>query len=170
MSARDSIENLWDRATPVGPLLDAYRVEVLNEAADEIAGVDFHPNASAKCSYIAEGFARRLRALAAEPVDPTKAARMQDAADTLAVRRSPATPDPAAEADRWNALHPVGTPVFAYPGCRPEGDPKAERLTTRTRSAASALGGHTAVVWVEGHGACISLTHVDPRPETGGAS
>lgn len=31
MSARDSIENLWDRATPVGPLLDAYRAEVMAE-------------------------------------------------------------------------------------------------------------------------------------------
>lgn len=31
MSARESIENLWDRATPVAPLLDAYRAEVLGE-------------------------------------------------------------------------------------------------------------------------------------------
>jgi len=35
MTARQSIENLWDRATPVGPLLDAYRAEVLREAADD---------------------------------------------------------------------------------------------------------------------------------------
>lgn len=28
MSARESIENLWDRATPVGPLLDAYAHEL----------------------------------------------------------------------------------------------------------------------------------------------
>ncbi|MFD3531949.1 hypothetical protein [Streptomyces sp. NPDC058664] len=32
--ARERIENLWDRATPVAPLLDAYRAEVLREAAD----------------------------------------------------------------------------------------------------------------------------------------
>ncbi|KUJ70581.1 hypothetical protein ACZ90_02520 [Streptomyces albus subsp. albus] len=85
----------------------------------------------------------------------------------------PALPDvtepPAVTADRWNAQYPVGTPVYAYPGCRPEDDSKCTRLTTRTRSAASVLGGHTAVVWVEGHSAYISLTHVDPRPETGGA-
>ncbi|MET9704895.1 hypothetical protein [Streptomyces griseus] len=74
---------------------------------------------------------------------------------------------PAVTAERWNAQYPVGTPVYAYPGCRPEDDPKCTRLTTRTRSAASVLGGHTAVVWVEGHSACISLTHVDPRPEGG---
>lgn len=31
MSARDSIENLWDRAGGVGHLLDAYRAEILRE-------------------------------------------------------------------------------------------------------------------------------------------
>lgn len=31
MSARESIENLWDRSTPVAPLLDTYRTEVLGE-------------------------------------------------------------------------------------------------------------------------------------------
>ncbi|MYS15065.1 hypothetical protein [Streptomyces sp. SID4982] len=36
MNARQTIEDLWDRATPVGPLLDAYRDEVL-------AGVDEAP-------------------------------------------------------------------------------------------------------------------------------
>lgn len=69
---------------------------------------------------------------------------------------------PATTVARWNRLHPVGTPVVAYPGCRPEDDPNGEALTTRTRSAASVLGGHTAVVWVDGHSACIALTHVDP--------
>lgn len=42
MSARDSIENLWDRATPVGPLLDAYRDEVLDKAADWLDGIGQH--------------------------------------------------------------------------------------------------------------------------------
>ncbi|MFF7879158.1 hypothetical protein ACFZDM_33595 [Streptomyces californicus] len=74
---------------------------------------------------------------------------------------------PALTAERWNAQYPVGTPVYAYPGLRPEDDPTDPQLTTRTRSKASVLGGHNAVVWVEGHGACISLTHVDPRPEGG---
>lgn len=63
---------------------------------------------------------------------------------------------------QWNARYPIGTPVTAYPGARPEDDPTGERLTTRTRSEAQILGGHTAVVWVDGHGACIALTHVDP--------
>lgn len=65
-------------------------------------------------------------------------------------------------AKQWNSLYPVGTPVVAYPGGRPERDPRGERLVTRTRSRASVLEGHTDVVWVEGHGACIALSHVDP--------
>jgi hypothetical protein len=32
-TARERIENLWSRATPIGPLLDAYRDQVLTEAA-----------------------------------------------------------------------------------------------------------------------------------------
>lgn len=68
-------------------------------------------------------------------------------------------------ADEWNELYPVGTPVTAYPGFRPEDDPKCTRLATRTRTRASVLGGHTDVVWVDGHGACIALTHVDPTPQ-----
>ncbi|MEV3947012.1 hypothetical protein AB0K57_05025 [Streptomyces halstedii] len=75
---------------------------------------------------------------------------------------------PLMTADEWNAQYPVGTPVTAYPGCRPEDAPTCTQLVTHTRTAASVLGGHTAVVWVDGHSSCISLTHVDPRP--GGAS
>jgi hypothetical protein len=36
VNARESIESLWDRATPVAPLLDAYRAEVLCEATEKI--------------------------------------------------------------------------------------------------------------------------------------
>jgi hypothetical protein len=68
-------------------------------------------------------------------------------------------------AEQWNAMYPVGTPVLAYPGARPEDFPNDKRLVTRTRSKASVLGGHTDVVWVDGHSACISLSHVDPVSE-----
>jgi hypothetical protein len=68
-------------------------------------------------------------------------------------------------ADEFNARYPVGTPVLAYPGARPEDASDATRLVTRTRSRASVLGGHTDVVWVDGHSACIALTHVDPVTE-----
>ena len=64
-------------------------------------------------------------------------------------------------AEQWNALYPVGTVVVAYPGVRPEDDRNATRIVTTTRSEAQVLGGHTDVVWVHGHGACIALTHID---------
>ncbi|MFJ6348621.1 hypothetical protein ACIQKB_03990 [Streptomyces sp. NPDC092046] len=46
-------------------MLDAYRAAILNSAADEIASIDFHPNAKAQCLELARGFARRLRTRAA---------------------------------------------------------------------------------------------------------
>lgn len=58
---------------------------------------------------------------------------------------------------RFNLLHPVGCEVRYWPGVR-EGD----GIQTTTRSEAQMLGEHTAVVWVEGHGACIALSHVEP--------
>jgi hypothetical protein len=64
-------------------------------------------------------------------------------------------------AETFNSRYPVGTRVFAYPVCRPEDHPNDKRLVTRTRSKAEVLGGHTDVVWVDGHGACIALDHVD---------
>lgn len=59
-------------------------------------------------------------------------------------------------ADDWNAAHPDGTPVTAYPGTRND-----EPLYTRTRSAAWTLGHGEPVVAVEGCAGGIALTHVD---------
>lgn len=73
-----------------------------------------------------------------------------------------------AEAAAFNAVNPVGTSVTAYPGARPEDDANTTRLDTVTRSRATVLGGHTAVVWVDGESSCIALSHIDVR--TGGAS
>lgn len=64
-------------------------------------------------------------------------------------------------ADEFNARYPVGTPVIAYPGARPEGIPSARRLVTRTRTEAQQSGSGTPVVWVEGEGSHIALSHVD---------
>jgi hypothetical protein len=69
-------------------------------------------------------------------------------------------------AEQWNARYPVGTPVFAYPGARPEDIPNARRLVTRTRTAAQVSCSGDPVVWVEGEGAYIALTHVDPVSES----
>ena len=90
------------------------------------------------------------------------------------------------KADAWNAKHPVGTPVMAYPGIRPE-DPVAvgyrqrvetgrtfrdetdptERLKTVTRSVAWPLGSGDPVVLVEGYSGGIVLEHIDVITEVG---
>lgn len=65
-------------------------------------------------------------------------------------------------AEQFNATYPVGTLVFAYPGARPEDIPSTRRLVTRTRTEAQSVGlDREGVVWVDGHGAYIALTHVD---------
>ena len=66
-------------------------------------------------------------------------------------------PNPEAEVvKRWNTSHGVGVPVRYWTGER-----RGTGQRSHTRSKAQLLGGHTAVVWVEGHPACISLTHVE---------
>lgn len=64
-------------------------------------------------------------------------------------------------AETFNTRYPVGTPVVAYPCARPQAFPSDPRLLTRTRSKAAVLGGHTDVVWVDGHSACIALSQID---------
>jgi hypothetical protein len=68
-------------------------------------------------------------------------------------------------AAEFNSRYPVGTPVLAYPGARPEHGGSEETLITRTRSLAQVCASGDSVVWVEGHGAYIILTHVDPVTE-----
>jgi hypothetical protein len=57
---------------------------------------------------------------------------------------------------------PVGTPVRYWTGYR-EGDGKV----SRTRTIVQPLGGEggTLVVWVEGEGSCIAMTHVQEITE-----
>ncbi|WP_412075424.1 hypothetical protein ACLF6K_05755 [Streptomyces xanthophaeus] len=83
--------------------------------------------------------------------------------------------------EEWNALYPIGTPVVAYPGVRPE-DPLAvavrkrqaegrfteeadanlcRALTTVTRTLAWMLGCGAPVVSVEGYTGGIHLAHID---------
>lgn len=64
-------------------------------------------------------------------------------------------------AAQWNAKHPVGTPVRYWPGMR-----VGEGRVSKTRGEALVLGGHTAVVSVEGFPGGVSLSHVEPiEPE-----
>lgn len=69
------------------------------------------------------------------------------------------------KADEFNAAHPIGTLVLAYPGCRPE-DGTGTQLVTRTRTVAQVSASGDAVVWVDGEGSYICLTHVDPVSES----
>lgn len=83
---------------------------------------------------------------------------------------------PAMSAAAWNAAYPVGTPVTAYPGIRPEyaAELAAKRgrtpsevptLITRTRSVAWELGHGEPVVKVDDYAGGISLEHIDLRTE-----
>jgi hypothetical protein len=69
-------------------------------------------------------------------------------------------------ADAWNAAHPVGTPVIAFPLTRPEDNTPSffERLVTTTRTPAWILGHGTPVVSVHGYAGGITLDHVDIDP------
>lgn len=84
------------------------------------------------------------------------------------------------EADAWNAEHPVGTCVVAYPGVRPEDEAAVnyrqrvekgrtfpgetdptETLRTVTRTPAWTLGHGEPVMSVEGYAGGIVLDHID---------
>ncbi|MGI5347032.1 hypothetical protein ACQEU8_02415 [Streptomyces sp. CA-250714] len=64
MSARESIENLWDRATLVAPLLDAYRAEVLREAADAVDEMYKRDYPLAGVPFLVKALTSRLRRMA----------------------------------------------------------------------------------------------------------
>lgn len=48
--------------------------------------------------------------------------------------------------DQWNAKHSIGTPVIRYKLIKPLREPRE----TKTRSVAWLMGGHSAMVMVEG--------------------
>jgi hypothetical protein len=61
-------------------------------------------------------------------------------------------------AAKWNDRFPVGTVVRYWTSTR-DGVGKVGK----TRSEAEVMGGHTAVVWIEGCSGCVALTHVQPE-------
>lgn len=66
-------------------------------------------------------------------------------------------PDPVklqAQCDRWNEKYPVGTLV-----CVRRDNGAVE--TTKTRSEAQVLSGHTPVIWLEGISGCYLLDRVE---------
>jgi hypothetical protein len=70
------------------------------------------------------------------------------------------TEPPPATADQWNAAHPIGTPVHAWPATRND-----KPMATRTRTSAWTLGHGEAVVSVEGYAGGIRLAHIEPRDD-----
>jgi hypothetical protein len=62
------------------------------------------------------------------------------------------------ECDKWNERHPVGQAVTVR---RDGGD----ITTTKTRSEAQMLSGHSAVIWLEGISGCYLLSRVTPVTE-----
>lgn len=69
--------------------------------------------------------------------------------------KPPKKRDPQKACDQWNAIAYVGMPVNYRNDLR-------ETKETKTRTAASVLGGHSAVIWLEGVGGCVALDRVHP--------
>lgn len=70
------------------------------------------------------------------------------------MRKKPCTKSLQAQVDSWNTAYPIGTTV-AYSEII--GEPVT--LTTKTRSEAQVLSGHSAVVWLEGKAGCVCIEH-----------
>jgi len=51
----------------------------------------------------------------------------------------------------------ISSKIEYWPGIR-----EGKGITSKTRSEAQLLGGHTPVVWVEDQSGCIALTHIRP--------
>lgn len=60
------------------------------------------------------------------------------------------------KAEAFNAKYPIGTPVRYWPGAK-----IGAGTASVTRRAAWMLGGHSAVVSVEGYAGGIALTHIE---------
>ncbi len=71
--------------------------------------------------------------------------------------KRPVRENPQIAVQKWNEQHSVGTLVFVL---RDSGATE----TTRTRSKAEVLSGHTAVIWLEGISGCYLLDRVRPVP------
>lgn len=74
------------------------------------------------------------------------------------MQKQPTTEELYKTVNAWNKQFPIGTPVNVR---RDDG-----RITeTTTRSPASVLSGHTAVIWLDGISGCYDLSRVTAREE-----
>jgi hypothetical protein len=58
------------------------------------------------------------------------------------------------QCDNWNAKHPEGT-VVSFESIKGQG----ESHRGKSASEAQVLGGHSAVIWLEGKSGCVALDH-----------
>ena len=65
----------------------------------------------------------------------------------------------------WNHHHAVGCTVWYHPII---GEPECFRYTTRT--GASVLSGHTAVVWLNDKAGCVALDALTDKGESDAAT
>jgi hypothetical protein len=70
------------------------------------------------------------------------------------------TLSPAKAVAKFNAAFPIATSVRYWTGSR-----DGIGRVSKTRTEASVLYGHTAVVWLDDVAGCIALSHVEPMPE-----
>lgn len=68
----------------------------------------------------------------------------------------PSTRQKQAVCDRFNASFAVGDTIRVWTGPRED-----EPVVRKVRHPAVVLSGHTPVVYVEGGGGCVALTHVE---------
>lgn len=64
------------------------------------------------------------------------------------------------QCDAWNAAHPEGTEV-SYESIVGQG----ETHRGKSISEAQVMGGHSAVIWLEGKSGCVSLDHCTASAE-----
>jgi hypothetical protein len=64
------------------------------------------------------------------------------------------------ECDRWNEKYPIGTLVEYFRLINPLEEPEGRYVT---RSAAQVMGGHSAVIWLQGKSGCVALEACVPE-------
>lgn len=76
------------------------------------------------------------------------------------MRKRPTAAQQRKLVEAFNAENGIGARVRYWSGIR-----EGPGVLSRTRTQAQMLVSHTAVVWVEGYAACISLSHVQREKE-----
>ncbi len=101
------------------------------------------------------GSAKRRKRRRGGTKNPATARRDREPDGGAETAPLPPRENPADIALRWNAAHPVGTPVRYWTGLR-----EGPGVESRTRAAAVKMSDH-ASVWVEGLAGSINLSHVE---------